>query len=209
MKNFKFIKPYPLFKVEYEEVPSKYGGKSGVYRIYVKIAEPVNWVLLYVTHTLGWAQIALSRLKEIFDTWVVKFIVEDELPSMFEVNGEVYKTQYVFPEQSCICGEQIAGNKRYAEFAVDYLKFDYVVDTVFFYDKGTCLVKANQLFIDGELIADSTQLNDICNSIGQEMYKLDSDPEKMIKYIQANFKNVNRYDCNGYTSFFNKEVSDG
>lgn len=205
MQNFKFINPYPLFKVEYEEVAGRNDSKSSVYRIYVKIAEPMNWVLLYVTHTLGWAQISLSRLKEIFDTWVVKFIIEDELPPMFEVNGEVYKTQFVFPEQSCICGEQIPGNKRYSEFAVDYLKFDYVADTVFFYDKGTCLVKANQLFIDGVLEYNSTELKEVCDMIGQDWSYLDSSPDKLIQYIREKNKDIRRYECNGYTAYFKED----
>lgn len=205
MQNFKFINPYPLFKVEYEEVAGRNDSKSSVYRIYVKIAGPMNWVLLYVTHTLGWAQISLSRLKEIFDTWVVKFIIEDELPPMFEVNGEVYKTQFVFPEQSCICGEQIPGNKRYSEFAVDYLKFDYVVDTVFFYDKGTCLVKANQLFIDGVLEYNSTELKELCDMIGQDWSYLDSSPDKLIQYIREKNKDIRRYECNGYTAYFKED----
>lgn len=202
MKNFRFMKPYPLFKVEYEEVAGRNDSKSSVYRIYVKIAEPMNWTLLYVTHTLGWAQVSLSRLKEIFDTWVVKFIIEDELPPMFEINGEIYKTQYVFPEQSCICGEQIAGNQRYSEFAVDYLKFDYVRDIIFFYDIGTCLVKSNQLFIDGVLEYNSTELKEVCDMIGQDFSYLDSSPDKLIDYIKERHKGLKRYECNGYTSYF-------
>lgn len=211
MKNFKFVKPYPLFKVEYEEVPSG-DKKFGVYTIYVKIAEPMSWKELYTTYTLPRAQIVLNKLKEIFDLYVIHFIVEynaDTYFPMFEVNNQVYKTQYTFPEHSCICGEQIKGNQRYAEFSVDYEKFDYVEELVFFYNKGTCLVKGNQLFIDGELIADSSQLSDICNSIGQEMYKLDSDPEKMIKYIKDNYPDIKCYMCNGYASYFNKGVGNG
>ena len=205
MQNFKFMKPYPLFKVEYEEIAGRNDNKSSVYRIYVKIAEPTNWVLLYTTHTLGWAQVSLNRLKEIFDTWVVKFIIEDELPSMFEVNGEIYKTQFVFPEQSCICGEQIAGNQRYSEFAIDYVKFDYVRDTIFFYDRGTCLVKANQLFIDGVLEYNSKELKELCDMIGQNWSYLDSSPDKLIQYIREKNKDIRRYECNGYTAYFKED----
>ena len=49
MENFRFMKPYPLFKVEYEELVGRNESKSSVYRIYVKIAEPMNWFCLYVT----------------------------------------------------------------------------------------------------------------------------------------------------------------
>lgn len=201
MQDFKFMKPYPLFKVEYEEVPSRNNSKSSVYRIYVKIAEHMNWVLLYVTHTLGWAQVSLNRLKEIFDTRIVKFIIEDELPPMFEINGEIYKTQYIFPEQSCICGEQIAGNQRYAEFSIDYRKFDYVRSLIFFYDKGDCLLKSNQLFLNGELILDSKQLDVVCKEIGQDKSLLDSSPDKLLKYIANNFEEAKTYTCEGYTNY--------
>ena len=206
MQNFRFMKPYPLFKWEAEEVPSK-TSKSIVYRIYVKIAEPMEWVCVYTTFSNAWCELAVNKLKDIFDLYIVHMFLEDDADTyfpMFEVNNQVYKTQFVFPEQSCICGEQIAGNQRYAEFNVDYEKFDYIVDTVFFYDKGTCLVKGNQLFLDGKLLANSTQLADMCKNIGQEFNRLDTDPQKMIKYLQENYKNVNKFICNGYTSFFNK-----
>ena len=121
------MKPYPLFKVEYEELVGRNESKSSVYRIYVKIAEPMNWFCLYVTSSSAWAEISLKKLKDIFDLYVIHFLVEDDADTyfpMFEVNGQIYKTVYTFPEQSCICGQQIAGNQRYAEFSVDYEKFD-------------------------------------------------------------------------------------
>lgn len=207
MENFRFMKPYPLFKVEYEELVGRNESKSSVYRIYVKIAEPMNWFCLYVTSSSAWAEISLKKLKDIFDLYVIHFLVEDDTDTyfpMFEVNGQIYKTVYTFPEQSCICGQQIAGNQRYAEFSVDYEKFDYIMETVFFYDKGTCLVKGNQLFIDGELIYNSKQLAEVCDNIGLEMYKLDSNPDKLINYLKEKYDNIKRYECNGYSSYFNK-----
>lgn len=201
MQNFKFIKPYPLFKVECEEVVSRNDSKSTVFSIYVKIAKKMDWVLLYTTYSLGWAQVALNRLREIFDIWIIKFITEEKLPPMFEVNGEVYKTQYIFVKQSCICGKQIAGNQRYSEFAIDSIKFDYVRDIIFFYDEGTCLVKGNQLFIDGELKYNSKELKELCDNIGQDWSYLDSSPDKLIAYLKENYKNYKRYCCNGYLSF--------
>lgn len=206
MKNFKFMKPYPLFKWEAEEVKSR-DSKSIVYSVFVKVAEPVNWTLLYTTFSSAWCEIAVKKLKDIFELYVIHFFMEDDADTyfpMFEVNNQIYKTQFVFPKQSCICGEQIEGNSRYAEFSTDYEKFDYVVETVFFYDKGTALVKGNQLFLDGKLLADSTHLLELCNSIGQEMYKLDSSPDKLIEYLKENYKNIKHYICNGYSSHFNK-----
>lgn len=164
MENFKFMKPYPLFRWEAEEIPSR-NDKSIVYRIYVKIAEPMDWIMLYTTFSSAWCEIAVKKLKDIFDLYVIHFIVEDDKDTffpMFEVNDQIYKTQFALPEQSCICGEQIKGNQRYAEFVNDYIKFDYIMETVFFYNKGTCLLKCNQLFLDGELLLNSKQLDDVC-----------------------------------------------
>ena len=205
MKNFRFMKPYPLFRWEAEEVPSR-NDKSTIYRIYVKIAEPMDWILLYTTFSSAWCEIAVKKLKDIFDLYIMHFIVEDDKDTyfpMFEVNDQIYKTQFTFPEQSCICGEQIKGNQRYAEFSIDYEKFDYIQETVFFYDKGTCLVKSNQLFLDGELLFNSTDLKKLCDEIGQNWSYLDSSPDKLINYLKENYRErANRYICNGYSSSF-------
>lgn len=205
MQNFRFMKPYPLFRWEAEEVPSR-NDKSTVYRVYVKIAEPMKWVMLYTTFSSAWCEIAVKKLKDIFDLYIVHFFLEDDKDTyfpMFEIHDQIYKTQFVFPEQSCICGEQIKGNKRYAEFSIDYEKFDYIQDTVFFYDKGTVLVKGNQLFLDGELLYDSTSLKSLCDEIGQNWSYLDSSPDKLIHYLKDNYREkACRYICNGYSASF-------
>ena len=200
MKNFKFMKPYPLYKVEYEQIP-KGNSKSDVYRLFVKIAEPMNWTLLYVTCSSAWAEIALKRIQDIFDTQIIHFLVDDdEHFSMFEVHDQIYKLEYAFPEQSCVCGSQIAGNQRYGEFSVDYEKFDYIHEYVFFYEKGTALVKGNQLFIDGNLIFNSKDLKTKCDEIGQEFNKLDLYPEKLIQCIKKEYPDVHEYVCDTYSS---------
>lgn len=205
MQNFKFMKPYPLFRWEAEEIPSR-SGKSTVYRVYVKIAEHMNWIMLYTTFSSAWCEIAVKKLKDIFDLYIIHFIVEDDKDTyfpMFEVNDQIYKTQFTFPEQSCICGEQIEGNQRYAEFSIDYEKFDYIQETVFFYDKGTVLVKGNQLFLDGELLFNSTELKKLCDEIGQSWSYLDSNPDKLIDYLKENYREkACRYICNGYSASF-------
>ena len=200
MQNFKFMKPYPLWKVDYEQVPNG-ENKNDIYRVLVKIAKNTNWFELYKTYSSVWAEIALKKLQDIFDLYVIDFIVdEDNIPPMFEIHDQIYKTKYVFPDQSCIVGETIAGNQRYGEFSVDALKFDYVRDLVFFYEKGTALVKSNQLFIDGELICDSVQLKELCDEIGQDFNKLDLYPEPIIKYLKLNYSNVSEYICDTYTA---------
>ena len=126
---------------------------------------------------------------------------EDDIPPMFEIHDQVYKSLYVFPDQSCIVGETITGNERYGEFSVEALKFDYVKDTVFFYERGTALIKSNQLFIDGQLICNSKQLKNLCDEIGQDFNKLDLYPEKIIKYIQNNYSGVREYLCGSYGAY--------
>lgn len=200
MQNYKFMKPYPLWKVDYEQVPNG-ENKNDIYRVLVKIAKNTNWFELYKTYSSVWAEIALKKLQDIFDLYVIDFIVdEDNIPPMFEIHDQIYKTKYVFSDQSCIVGETIAGNQRYGEFSVDALKFDYVRDLVFFYEKGTALVKSNQLFIDGELICDSAQLKELCDEIGQDFNKLDLYPEPIIKYLKLNYSNVSEYICDTYTA---------
>ena len=200
MQNFKFMKPYPLWKLAYEEIESR-GEVVGTYNIYVKIDKYSEWVELYNTFSEPWAKIALKRLQEIFDIHIYKWLLsEDDNPKMFEVNDQVYKTTYVFPYQSCICGKQIEGNHRYGEFRVDDIKFDYVRDLIFFYENGTVLVKSNQVFLDGELIMTSKLLSDVCSMIGQNVDLLDSNPDKLIKYIKDRYDNVNEYICEGYSA---------
>lgn len=198
--SYKFMKPYPLWKVEYEQVPNG-ENKNDIYRVLVKIAKNANWFELYKTYSSVWAEIALKKLQDIFDLYVMNFIIdEDDIPPMFEIHDQIYKSLYVFPDQSCIVGETITGNERYGEFSVEALKFDYVKDTIFFYEKGTALIKSNQLFIDGQLICNSKQLKSLCDEIGQDFNKLDLYPERIINYLTNNYS-VKTYVCNTYSAF--------
>ena len=200
-ENIKLKKPYPLWKLEYEEIESR-GEAVGTYNVCVKVAKYTDWIELYSTFSEPWAKIALKRLQDIFDIYVFKWLTtEENNPAMFEVNDQVYKTTYVFPYQSCICGKQIEGNHRYGEFRIDDIKFDYVRDLIFFYKKGTVLVKCNQVFLDGELIMTSKLLSDVCSMIGQNVDLLDSDPSKLIKYIKDRYNDVNEYTCEGYSAY--------
>ena len=195
------MKPYPLWKVEYEQVPNG-ENKNDIYRVLVKIAKNANWFELYKTYSSVWAEVALKKLQDIFDLYIISFIVdEDDIPPMFEIHDQVYKSLYVFPDQSCIVGENIIGNERYGEFSVEALKFDYVKDTVFFYERGTALIKSNQLFIDGQMICNSKQLKNLCDEIGQDFNQLDLYPEKIIKYIQNNYSGVREYLCGSYGAY--------
>ena len=202
MYKFKLVKPYPLWKVEYEEFQYKLIDKRSIFRIYVKPTQESNYINLYNTNSLPWAQIALRKLQDIFDTQIIHILEEgEEYYPMFEINSQVYKTLYTFPEQSCVCGTNIPGNLRYGEFSVDAEKFDYVRDFVFFYERGTCLVKGNQLFIDGDLIYNSQQLKDLCDSINQDFRDLDTMPDKLINYIINKYPDVHNYTCDMYSAY--------
>lgn len=203
MKKFKFVKPYPLFKLVKEEIPDRNDNKSirFNYEIFVKTASEGDWLSLYNTFSEPWSELAFNKIRNIFETEIIYYMLDADYFPMFEVNDQIYKTTFVFPEQSCISGENIKGNVRYGEFSTEPIKFDYIQSTVFPYRKGTCLIKSNQMFIDGELIYDSKGLAGLCSEIGQLWYQLDSSPDILIKYIKENYKNVNTYTCNFYTRY--------
>lgn len=198
-------KPYPLWKLESEEIP-KGESKFTTYSVLVKISKEANWIELYNSVSELWAKIALNRLQELFVPTILNLMLsEEEYCPMFEIHDQIYKTTYVFPNQSCICGENIAGNTHYGEYSIDSEKYDYVKDFVFFYKKGECLVKGNQLFLNGELLLNAKQLKEVCDNINQEFMYLDSSPEALIKYIKANYPEATSYTCNGYSAFNIKE----
>lgn len=200
MEEIKLKKPYPLWKLAYEEIESR-GEALGTYNVCVQLDKYTDWIELYSTFSELWAKIALKRLQDIFDIHIFKWLTsEDNNPTMIEVNDQVYKATYVFPYQSCICGKQIDGNQRYGEYIIDDIKFDYVRELIFFYYSGTVLVKSNQVFLDGELLLNSHNLNVLCEDIGQDMRLLDSDPSRLIKYLKENYT-VREYVCNGYSAY--------
>lgn len=202
--NLLIEKPYPLYKLVQEEIPSRHHDhidKHITYTVFVKISQDTNWYQLYSSFSENWAKIALHKLKDIFDIHICRWLIDNKEPVMFEVNDQVYKTTYVFPDHSCICGSDIVGNKRYGEFNVDGVKYDYITSTIFFYYKGDCLLKCNQLFLDGDLLLNSEQLDSVCKEIGQNKSLLDSSPDKLLKYIVNNYENAKSYNCEGYSNF--------
>lgn len=192
---------YPLWKVVFEQMPI-HDSKTASYSIYAKLNENVDWYKLYETVSEPWSKIALNRLQDIFDVYISKWLTSEKyLPTMFELHDQMYKTTYVLPSQSCICGETIAGNNHYGELSVSPEKFDYVKSNIFFYEKGECVVKGNQLFLDGELLLNCKELDEVCKSVNQNKMYLDSSPDKLVKYITEHYPEAQSYACNGYCSF--------
>lgn len=189
----------PLFKLIYEEYLDRNNKITGSWSVYVNYMG--EDILLYNTFSEEWAKIALKRLKDNWDSYVSCFINDEDVPVMFERDDAIYKMEYVFPEQSCVVGLPIEGNIHYAEYCPQGQKFDYIHDTIFFYKQGTCLVKANQLFMDGQLLLNCTQLKQVCDSIGQNFNALDYDANKLIQYIKNTYSNVKCYVCGGYSSY--------
>lgn len=189
----------PLFKLIYEEYLDRNNKITGSWSVYVNYMG--GDILLYNTFSEEWAKIALKRLKDNWDSYVSCFINDEDVPVMFERDDAIYKMEYVFPEQSCVVGLPIEGNTHYAEYCPQGQKFDYIHDTIFFYKQGTCLVKANQLFMDGQLLLNCTQLKQVCDSIGQNFNALDYDANKLIQYIKNTYSNVKCYVCGGYSSY--------
>lgn len=194
-----------LYTLKYNEYLDKRNQVSNNWSLYVKVLEDnkvkYDGVLLYQSFSENWIKIALEKYKNYLSIYLYSFITENNLPTMFEVNDQVFKLEYVFPEQSCVVGLPIKGNSQYLEINPDGEKYDYVQSFVTFYDKGICLVKGNQLFLDGELLLNCTQLKQVCDSIGQNFNALDYDANKLIQYIKNTYSNVKCYVCGGYSSY--------
>lgn len=194
-----------LYTLKYNEYLDKRNQVSNNWSLYVKVLEDnkvkYDGVLLYQSFSENWIKIALEKYKNYLSIYLYSFITENNLPTMFEVNEQVFKLEYVFPEQSCVVGLPIKGNSQYLEINPDGEKYDYVQSFVTFYDKGICLVKGNQLFLDGELLLNCTQLKQVCDSIGQNFNALDYDANKLIQYIKNTYSNVKCYVCGGYSSY--------
>lgn len=192
---------YPIWKVIYEEFI--YHEKViHQYTIYVKPDEISDYKKLYSSYSLPTIQLALTKLKEIYLPRIRDFILDKNLPVMFELNGQIYSTTYVCVDQSCICGKHIEGNVHYGDILYeDDCKFDYIADTIFFYNEGEALVINNQLFLNGKLLLNYIDFAKVCSEIGQDINNLDYDADKLIKYIADNYPDATSYTCKGYTNF--------
>lgn len=201
------INKYPLWCIHSED--QVIGDRIiNICEISVKPTTDNNWTVLYKPNSLLDAQFYIKRLKDLYDMDIKKFLVGQE-PSMFVYADQVYKCTYVFPEQSCICGNEIPGNTAYGEYNPGGLKIDYLQSHVFFYYENECLVKGNKVFLNGELILNPKELSELCEKIGQQFNQLDTHPEKLIKWLNDNYSNINSYECNGYCclNISNKEDS--
>ena len=107
----------------------------------------------------------------------------------------------VLPNQSCIVGSYIKDNVKYGDIEEEIIKHDYAVDYINFYNKGHALIIGKQLFLDGELLLNFIELENICISIGQNIEALDYDADLIIKFIAEHYENARMYTCGGYTNF--------
>ena len=198
-----------LYTLKYNEYLDKRNQVSNNWSLYVKVLEDnkvkYDGILLYQSFSENWIKIALEKYKNYLSNYLYSFITENNLPTMFEVNDQVFKLEYVFPEQSCVVGLPIIGNSQYLQVNPDREKYDYGQSFITFYDRGICLVKGNQLFLDGELLYNSIQLKTLCNNIEQDFNKLDYQADKLITFLKTNYPNVKGYVCNGFSSWFNKK----
>lgn len=189
-----------LFSLHRYEYLNTHKEISTSYTITVRKGNEGEEQELYNTFSKPRAELAFSKLKDMYDIHIKYWLRNERIPVMFEIDKQIYKTEYVFPKQSCICGSQIPGNDRYGIYTPDTTKFDYAQETIFFYDENEALVIGNQLFLNGELLFNSTDLFNLCNSIGQDFNKLDLYPNKIIDYLVSNY-NVCTYICDGYSSY--------
>lgn len=192
--------PYPLWRVIYEE---KYYNNHiiGDYKIEARYGnEDMPWIELYKCDSLPEAQLVLKRLKEIYYPIILNFLQGNE-PAMYEVDGYVYKTEMVLPNQSCIIGSHIKNNVKYGNIEEETIKHDYIHDSISFFNKGHALIVGKQLFLDGELLLNFVELEHICLTIGQNIETLDYDADIIIKFIADHYENAKMYTCGGYTNF--------
>lgn len=188
-----------LFKLVYNENLDSDNKVYGSWSVYLKLG--TENVLLYNTFSEEWAKLAMKRLKDIYDTYIYSFITGTNVPTMFERDDAIYKLEYIFPEQSCVVGSQIPGNKFYSTYEVEPQKYDYIQDIIFFYNKGECLVKNNQLFLNGDLLLNNKELKQVCDKIGQDFNSLDNYNDKLIHYLSTTYPEAKTYTCNGYHCF--------
>lgn len=193
------IRPLLLFMAE--ENIDRNNDLYTLYKILVKFSNTDDYILLYSTRSELDARIAYRKLKDISDVYLYKLITQQEnYCTMFEYADQIYKTLYVFPNQSCICGENIPGNKHYGEYSVEPPKYDYALSPIFFYTKGQCVVKCNQLFLDGELLLDATQLKAVCNQLNEHI-QYNNPSVKFLNYIATSYPNAVSYTCDGYSNY--------
>lgn len=196
----KLIKPYPLWKVDIEDQLIN-GNVYTLYKIYAKCYHNDIWNILYTTYNKNWCGLALEKLKEMFDVYIYKWLDNEyDIPSMFEIDDQIYKTKYIFPDKSHICGTQVEGNLSYGEYTSETLVFDYIQSNVIIYNKNTCLIKNKQVFIDGNLIYRQNELENICDTVGQDIDSLNNEAFRFIDYIKKLF-DIDEYICDNYTYY--------
>lgn len=192
----------PMFKVIYDEFIGAHGNVKGIYNLYVHSPKSANNIKLYESFSENYIKIALNKVKDYWDVYLKFWLDNENLPTMIECNDQIYKVECMCLSQCCIVGSQIPGNRLYGEYSPEAKKMDFVRDIVFTYEKGTALVKSNQLFMDGELLCDSQQLKELCDTIGQDFNKLDLYPDKLMDYLKSTYPyRFNSYTCNGYSSY--------
>lgn len=88
----------------------------------------------------------------------------------------------------------------YGEYTNETLVFDYIQSNVIIYNKNTCLIKNKQVFIDGNLIYRQNELENICDTVGQDIDSLNNDAFRFIDYIKKLF-DIDEYICDNYTHY--------
>lgn len=188
----------PCWRVIYEEIfKESYITKNYIIQV---LFDDHLWYQLYETTSLPKAQLALERLKELYYPIIYNFL-QQRNPIMFEVNGYVYRTDMILTTKSYICGSMIEGNVKYYDYEEPDHIFDYLSNFVNFYDKGDVLVVGKQVFLNGNLLLNYNELEDVCKNINQDINNLDYDGDKFIRYIVDNYKEAKNYICGGYTKF--------
>lgn len=160
-----------------------------------------TWRTLYCVHSYEWAKIALDKFKDCLDSSVVLPTLKGLSPVMIEHANQMYRIIDVNIKSSVVICEYIKGNTSYGldTPVLSTIGFDYIQESIAFYQFGDAVVQNNQLFLNGDLILNKDSFKNICKKVGQDLDHIDTHPDNLIKYIVETYPNVHRYICGNFT----------
>lgn len=174
----------PKWKIEYEEQYHKPDYKVLGYSIYVKCEYKSEWIKLYHTMEYHTCLAALNKLKyNLYDLLLKPYILYNELPTMIEIDDQIYKVINISINNSCIMIEQIKRNINYGKYKQGTISCNYVQSFVRFYKKNELLIHNDQIFLNGELLYDRDATLGLCGNINQEFSSLYSDNMNIIHFL--------------------------
>lgn len=188
----------PTWGLRYEEGKNSHGSDYCYWEVVYFYNN--SWVVVYTTNSYEKAQCALNKCQDCLDETVIIPSVKGLSPVMFEYAGQIFKVDCINIAYGIVNGLYINGNNFYGNTSIHEaeLSFDYIEESIKFYNFGDALVQNGQLFLNGDLILNQEMLKNVCNEIHQDMDKLNTNAHNLIEYIFNTFDNVKAYICDDY-----------